>query len=409
MTVDPHKKTLLFVDDEKNILSAIRRALRREPYNLLFASNGAEGLEVLEEHRVDLVVSDILMPVMNGMKFLQEVQSRYPETSRIILTGYADRDFVQEALSKEYAHEVMAKPWEEGRLKKIIANALAQSETQESEGPWLRSIINSVSGLPTLPNTYLEIREILEETDVSVDRLSDTIGRSPSISTRLLRWANSSIFGQKTEVDTVHRAILVLGLDMVGGLALSQSVMDSLACEEPELVLFNRSQFWVHANACGATTKLMVERIVDDRRVVANGMTAGLLHDLGKLVADLYLREPFQLALAKAVEEERTLYEVEEDLIGATHAEIGHYLSEWWNLPAYLSDVIRWHHEPEGADENIDLVYGVHVANFLVQGFEIGRSGNATLPELNGDAFDRFDIDEEQLDGLKETVETALA
>lgn len=403
------KATLLFVDDEKNILSAIRRALRREPYRLLFANNGAHGLEILKENSVDMVVSDILMPVMDGMKFLREVKEKYPDTIRLILTGYADRAFVQEALSKEYAHEVIAKPWEEERLKEIIQNALDQSETQTKEAPWLRTIINSVSGLPTLPQAYLEIREILSEEDVSIEKLSDSINRSPSISTRILRWANSSIFGQKAEVDTVNRAVLVLGLDMVGGLALSQSVMDSLACEEPELSLFNRSQFWLHANACGATSKLLIERVTRERRVSANALTAGLLHDLGKLVSDLYLREPFARALQEAADRESILYEAEKEAIGATHAEIGHYLSEWWNLPQYLSDVIWWHHTPSTAERNEDLVAAVHVADVLVQGFSIGRSGNAALPELDEDAFSRFGIEEDDLDGMKDTVEAALA
>ena len=120
------KATLLFVDDEKNILHSIRRGFRKEPYELLFATNGSIGLEVLKNKKVDLVVTDILMPVMDGMAFLERVQADYPDTIRLILTGYADRDFVQEALAKEYAREVIAKPWDEEKLKETIRSALME-------------------------------------------------------------------------------------------------------------------------------------------------------------------------------------------------------------------------------------------------------------------------------------------
>ena len=120
------KATLLFVDDEKNILHSIRRAFRKEPYELLFALNGSIGLEVLRNKKVDLIVTDILMPVMDGMAFLERVQADYPDTIRLILTGYADRDFVQEALAKEYAREMIAKPWDEEKLKETIRSALME-------------------------------------------------------------------------------------------------------------------------------------------------------------------------------------------------------------------------------------------------------------------------------------------
>ncbi len=401
--------TLLFVDDERNILRSIQRALRREPYELLFASNGSAGLEVLKKQKVDLVVTDILMPVMDGMAFLKRVQSDYPKTIRLILTGYADREFVQEALAKEYAREVISKPWNEDELKETIRSALEQSATQMAVTPGLQTLINSITNLPGLPQVYLEIRDILAEEEVSVDDLAAAIEKGPSISARLLRWANSSIFGQKTEVETVHRATLVMGLDMVSGLALSQSVMNSLSCDEPELDNFNRGEFWRHANACGACARLLMERLTSERELLANALTAGLLHDLGKLVEDRYLRDSFVAALENAIREESCLIDVEKDTIGATHVEIGHYLAEWWSLPTYLAEVVRCHHRPKAVlQHSEDLTAAVHVANVLVQAFEIGHSGNATLPELETDCWERFGVEEEELDGLKQTIEDGL-
>jgi response regulator RpfG family c-di-GMP phosphodiesterase len=118
--------TLLFVDDEANILSSLRRLLRPLGYRIFIANGGAEGLAVLEKEHVDLVISDMRMPEMDGATFLAEVAKRWPETVRILLTGYSDMASTIEAINKGGIYRYLSKPWEDNDLVLTVQSALKQ-------------------------------------------------------------------------------------------------------------------------------------------------------------------------------------------------------------------------------------------------------------------------------------------
>lgn len=114
------EKTILFVDDEKSILQAIKRLLRQEEYKLLTAASGKEGLALFEEHDIQLVFSDQRMPEMEGTEFLQKVRERYPETVRVVLSGYAEASVIVEAINQGGVYRFIAKPWNDEELKIAI-------------------------------------------------------------------------------------------------------------------------------------------------------------------------------------------------------------------------------------------------------------------------------------------------
>jgi len=116
--------TLLLVDDEENILSALRRLFRPAGYRILTAPGGMQGLEVLEKEGVDLVISDMRMPGMDGAKFLEEVARRWPETVRILLTGYSDLTSTISAVNKGRIYCYISKPWEDNDIELAVKNAL---------------------------------------------------------------------------------------------------------------------------------------------------------------------------------------------------------------------------------------------------------------------------------------------
>lgn len=116
--------TLLLVDDEENILSALRRLFRPAGYHILTAPDGMQGLEVLAKESVDLVISDMRMPGMDGAKFLEEVAKRWPDTVRILLTGYSDLTSTISAVNKGRIYCYISKPWEDNDIKLAVQNAL---------------------------------------------------------------------------------------------------------------------------------------------------------------------------------------------------------------------------------------------------------------------------------------------
>ena len=121
-------KNLLLVDDEENILSSLTRLLRREGYTIYRASSGQEGIEVLKEHSIGVIVSDQRMPEMTGVEFLSKVKSSYPDTIRIVLSGYTDLNSVTDAINQGAIYKFLTKPWDDELLKKNIAEAFERYE-----------------------------------------------------------------------------------------------------------------------------------------------------------------------------------------------------------------------------------------------------------------------------------------
>lgn len=123
--------TVLFVDDEENILRSLKRLLRKEEYRILTATCGPDGLEMLKEHDVHLVVTDQRMPGMSGTEFLAKVKENYPDVIRIVLSGYTEVDSITESINKGHIYKFMLKPWNDQNVKLEIKQALEQYELMQ--------------------------------------------------------------------------------------------------------------------------------------------------------------------------------------------------------------------------------------------------------------------------------------
>lgn len=147
--------TVLCVDDEINILSALKRLLRKENYNLLTASSGKEGLAILEKHDVHLVMSDQRMPEMSGTEFLSEIKEKYPDVIRIILTGYTEVDAITESINRGHIYKFFLKPWNDENLKLEINKALDQYDLIKANEQLTQTIVRQNNALKQM-NDELE-------------------------------------------------------------------------------------------------------------------------------------------------------------------------------------------------------------------------------------------------------------
>lgn len=130
---DAAPPTLLFVDDEPNMLSALRRLFRPQGYRILTAGSAAEGLALLEKEAVDLVISDMRMPEMDGAHFLEIVRARWPDTVRILLTGYADVASTIAAINKGEIYRYISKPWEDNDILLLVRHALERQRLEQEK------------------------------------------------------------------------------------------------------------------------------------------------------------------------------------------------------------------------------------------------------------------------------------
>ena len=151
--------TVLCVDDEANILNSLRRLLRPQGYEVLTADSGAAGLEILGQQQVDLVLSDMRMPEMDGAQFLAQVRTRSPDTTRILLTGYADLDSTIAAINNGQIYRYISKPWDDGALLGIVKDAL-ERKLLEREKARLEAL---------LARRNEELRELNSELEAKVE------------------------------------------------------------------------------------------------------------------------------------------------------------------------------------------------------------------------------------------------
>ncbi|MDD2760342.1 MAG: response regulator [Methylomonas sp.] len=170
----PSPATLLFVDDEPNILKALKRLFRSAEYSVLLAEGGEEGLQILEQNAVDLVVSDMRMPQMDGAEFLSRVAERWPDTIRILLTGYADLESTIVAVNKGKIYSYCSKPWEDNDLKTLVGNALEKKRLLD-ERKQLFAIINQQNQELKELNDQLEEKVQLrtEQLKLSLQRIDN--------------------------------------------------------------------------------------------------------------------------------------------------------------------------------------------------------------------------------------------
>ncbi|HEC12682.1 MAG TPA: response regulator [Acidiferrobacteraceae bacterium] len=158
----PRQRTLLLVDDEENILKALGRLLRRDGYRILTASSGREGLALLEHHKVGVIVSDQRMPQMTGSEFLFQVKERYPDTVRIVLSGYTELKSVTDAINRGAIYKFLTKPWDDQLLRDNIKEAFRQGELQSENQRLTRELQDANAELSGI-NQDLE-RRVEEKT-----------------------------------------------------------------------------------------------------------------------------------------------------------------------------------------------------------------------------------------------------
>lgn len=174
---------VLFVDDEPMVLNAIRRELRKEPWQLEFASSGAEALDILAEVSVDVVVSDMRMPQMNGAEFLKEVRTRFPRILSLLLTGQADLEDTVAAINDGGIFRFLAKPWQAAQLQAALAAALEMVQVRRERDRLLlimrkqnKMLIDMNQGLNSkLHHSTAELEQIEAMVDASYQEMQNSI------------------------------------------------------------------------------------------------------------------------------------------------------------------------------------------------------------------------------------------
>ncbi len=231
------------------------------------------------------------------------------------------------------------------------------------------AILNDVESLPALPTAYTKLCALMGDETSGVRDFELALKHDACLSANILRVANSPYFGQGRQVQSVRHAVGLMGTQRVLEIATSVVLTGQLLEILPGFEIPAR-RFWVHSVAVA----ILAERLAKELglRTPELTFTAGLLHDIGKLVIGTFLAGRSDEVVAPFLGGERALPAAARVVIGADHAEVGAALAEHWRLPEGICHAIRWHHEPERIPENRLQVDLVHVADGLAHTFGHG-------------------------------------
>lgn len=221
--------------------------------------------------------------------------------------------------------------------------------------------VTKAAKLISLPDIYLRLRAILDDQDYNMAEVAVVISQDPALTLRLLRIVNSSLYGFTAKIETVSRAITLLGTQQIHDLVLATSVAQAFSGMSSDIMNMNR--FWRQSVFCAVTCRqLAALHPRCDRETL---FVSGLLHDIGHLIMYQAIPDLSQQALIAAREAGQPLHKVERELFGFDYAEVGADLMQQWTLPERLRETTRFHTEPKQA-ENYPLEAAlVHLGSLL--------------------------------------------
>jgi HD-like signal output (HDOD) protein len=271
-----------------------------------------------------------------------------------------------------------------------------------------RRVREYVGGMPSLPTTVAKVLEVCNNPKTSPIDLDRVIQLDPVLMGRVLKLINSAYYSLGTQVTSLVRAIIMLGVNTVKNLALSSAVLDRVSSKKDFRAL-NMDAFWRHSLCVGVTAKLIAKARGIDPKGLEEYFAAGLLHDIGKIPLNNALADDYVRAMSTADRERISLVVSERQVIGIDHCEAGGIVAQNWKLTGAIADTVRWHHELEAySGENGDVLRTVAVADFFANREEVGFSGNRYPDKISPDIFGLLDIEKSMLEELEEPVNAEI-
>ncbi len=224
------------------------------------------------------------------------------------------------------------------------------------------TILRQIRNVPSLPSVVIRIRQYLNDPDVNFDALAKVIEHDPGLTANILQLANSAYFGWSRRIKTVKEAITRLGTNRIFQMVLCMSVAP-LVRKPIKGYDMEADALWEHSFATAVTAEKMVQLLKLRGREEA--FTAGLLHDMGKVVLGTFIEVDDQPIKELVATQGMTFDEAERRVVGMDHAEVAGELLSSWNLPSEVVAAARWHHAPEQAEEHQQAVDLIHLADAL--------------------------------------------
>jgi len=253
-----------------------------------------------------------------------------------------------------------------------------------------RDFVANIKALATLPTVYLKVNEQVNDPNCPASSLGKTISNDQAITSMILRLVNSALYGFPTYIDTVTKAITLIGFKQTRDLVLASSIIDMFSNDSDDCLIDFRG-FWEHCIATAICAKLLAANIKKcDQETM---FTAGLLHDIGRLIIfEHHQNLPVNELLEATTKEEALLYKSERSALGFTHGDIAEALFTKWNLPPLLKEAAVFHHAPMMAPRFNEEACCIHIADAITHALRMGNSGDTFVPQISETAWEKLEI-----------------
>ncbi|MFZ7121987.1 MAG: HDOD domain-containing protein [Eubacteriaceae bacterium] len=351
-------KKILFVDDEKEILRALNRAFFDKPYETIFAASGDEALDLLSKNTIDMVITDMRMPGMDGYSLLKTIKAKYPHILRVILSGYSEDLILIKSLKENVAKLYMYKPWNNDELEKIITNLFETEYFLKKNN--IFDTLNNFGNIPTIESSYLSLIKMIddgEDTNIIVKKIE----KDQALTLNILRIANSAYYNLKAI--SIFKAVTYLGVNNIRNIIQATAILESIIIDKKIIRYFE--VLWDHSYKTTTILNLINRKYIKNKNFDIF-FTAGLLHNIGIVIMLMLYKDKYCQFLR---DNTRILgietNELEIDMFGHTHNQYGGFMLKWWDIPFPIVEAALYYHTPMlDTIINKDLVKAVYIANY---------------------------------------------
>ncbi len=252
----------------------------------------------------------------------------------------------------------------------------------------LEKIIEETSTIYSLPCFYEQLNEAINHPRTSITDIAGIITQDQGLTAKLLKLANSPMFGYYSRIESITKAVTIIGTQQLRDLALAFSVMEIFRNIPEELM--NMGSFWRHAISCGVIARNLA--IYLHERNVERFFVAGILHDVGQLMLCTSIPDMVRAVIGKCMGQGTTYHKEEQTCLGFDHADAGLALLSKWKIPTAILDPVACHHKPYAAEQYPLEAAVVHLSDIICHAMEFGRTGEQGVPPLDEAAWERINV-----------------
>lgn len=260
-------------------------------------------------------------------------------------------------------------------------------------------IRSSVNNLPTLPTIYSQLAEAMEDPLATNDKIAKIISSDQSSAFKVLKVANSPLYGLHGKIDSISQALMYLGHNEVKNIIFALSVIKVFS-KEKSVKGLRPVDLWAHSIGVGVITRNLGQAIGEKH--IENFFLAGIFHDIGKIIFLEFAVKEYQKVIDLVLEKNCRIKDAEKEIFGIDHAAAGQILADKWRLPQNIQDIILHHHSGHKSQTTNTLLASVHLANILAHILGFGFSGDNMIPQPSTIVWDTLKLQRGALLTLKD-------